>query len=58
MYIATPHALEGGVSRVGAYPLSETRKHVDVDYGPIWLKAPRARVQKEDCVYSIVLVCG
>ena len=46
------------MSRVGAYPLSETRKHVDVDYGPTWLKAPRARVQKEDCVYSIVLVCG
>ena len=28
---------------------------MDVDYGPIWLKAPRARVQKGDCVYSIVI---
>ena len=56
MYIATPHALEGGVSR-------EHTLERDVD--SVWmltmallgsrLKGPSARVQKGDCVYSIVI---
>ena len=60
MYIATPHALEGGVSRGYEIPLIGSRQHVDVDYGPYGsrlkgprLEALRARVQKGSSVQSI-----
>ena len=48
----TPHALEGGVSRRDALPLLiDGRLHVDDVDG---LFGSRVKVQKRDCVYSIV----
>ena len=48
MYIATPHALEGGMSRECETPLNESRQHVDVDNGPYGsrLKGPDTQSTK------------
>ena len=53
MYVDTPHALEGGVSRRYGTPCTDIDSMQMVSMA---LFGSRARVQKGDCVYSIVIV--